>query len=245
MRALGAAALIAHWEEASGMGIQRRAAALLHSAGVGSLEECARLPLGRRDRLLVELRTGTLGPALSLLAGCPACGIELQTELVIEDLMHARPPGSSAGMRRLVLEGIEIDYRLPDSLDLEAIEGCSEASTARALLADRCVLTARGAGGEELPARGLAPAAVDALAERVAADDPGADIQLAFLCPECGQAWEAPLDVAACVLRELDERAARLLGEVHELARAYGWGEAEILALAPARRAAYLECVRA
>jgi hypothetical protein len=35
-----------------------------------------------------------------------------------------------------------------------------------------------------------------------------------------------------------------VLGDVHELARAYGWSEPEVLALSPWRRAAYLALVR-
>ena len=38
--------------------------------------------------------------------------------------------------------------------------------------------------------------------------------------------------------------AVRLLGEVHELASAYGWREHDVLALSPWRRQAYLQMVR-
>ena len=38
-------------------------------------------------------------------------------------------------------------------------------------------------------------------------------------------------------------RAGALLHEVHRLASAYGWSEAQILALSPARRAQYLALV--
>ena len=40
-------------------------------------------------------------------------------------------------------------------------------------------------------------------------------------------------------------RAVQLLDEVHQLATAYGWTEAEILALSDTRRAAYLDRVTA
>jgi hypothetical protein len=40
-------------------------------------------------------------------------------------------------------------------------------------------------------------------------------------------------------------RARRFLDEVHVLARAYGWAEAEILRLSEARRSAYLQRVLA
>ena len=43
----------------------------------------------------------------------------------------------------------------------------------------------------------------------------------------------------------MEGRAKRLLMDVHLLARAYGWSEAEVLALSPARRRFYLEMVEA
>ena len=44
---------------------------------------------------------------------------------------------------------------------------------------------------------------------------------------------------------ELATQAKRLLREVHFLARAYGWREADILAMSARRRQAYLEMVGA
>jgi rubredoxin len=70
--------------------------------------------------------------------------------------------------------------------------------------------------------------------------DPWADLSLAFQCPACGRDGEAGFDVASYLWEEVDVSARQLLNEVHLLAQAYGWSEAEILALSPARRSAYL-----
>jgi hypothetical protein len=51
------------------------------------------------------------------------------------------------------------------------------------------------------------------------------------------------LDTAALLWDEITARAGALLHEVHRLASAYGWSEAQILALSPARRARYLALV--
>ena len=75
--------------------------------------------------------------------------------------------------------------------------------------------------------------------------DPQADVQLALACPGCRHEWSAPFDIATFFWSELKARAEMLLREVHELAAAYGWSENEILGLSAARRAAYLEIVRA
>ena len=48
------------------------------------------------------------------------------------------------------------------------------------------------------------------------------------------------LDAGQLLWEEIEARALVLLREVHHLASAYGWSEAQILALTPARRASYL-----
>jgi hypothetical protein len=62
-------------------------------------------------------------------------------------------------------------------------------------------------------------------------------------CPECGAGFDADLDPAAFVWAEVEARARRVLIEVDALARAYGWTEADVLALSESRRAAYLAIV--
>jgi len=52
--------------------------------------------------------------------------------------------------------------------------------------------------------------------------------------------WQSYFDPAAFLLSEVDGYAARLTGEVHRLARAYGWSEASILEMSPVRRQRYL-----
>ncbi len=83
------------------------------------------------------------------------------------------------------------------------------------------------------------------LAAGLAEADPGAELLLELLCPACGHAWDEALDVASFFWAELDVQARRLLREVHVLARAYAWREADILALSPRRRRLYLEMVTA
>jgi hypothetical protein len=91
----------------------------------------------------------------------------------------------------------------------------------------------------ELPANVRA-----ALASAMADADPLAEVLLGVSCPACGAAFVADVDVGAFVWAELQAAARRLLREVDILARAYGWTEAEVLALDDRRRAAYLELAR-
>jgi hypothetical protein len=66
-----------------------------------------------------------------------------------------------------------------------------------------------------------------------------------FSCPRCGVGTTEPFDVTSFLFSELADWARQLLFDVHDLARAYGWTEAEILALPPRRRELYLEFVQA
>jgi len=70
--------------------------------------------------------------------------------------------------------------------------------------------------------------------------DPQADVSLNLNCAACGHEWQSSFDPAAFLLSEVDGYAARLTGEVHRLARAYGWSEASILEMSPVRRQRYL-----
>jgi hypothetical protein len=52
---------------------------------------------------------------------------------------------------------------------------------------------------------------------------------------------DAALDPGALLWDDVQAYARGVLGQVHSLARAYGWTESEVLSLSPRRRAAYLE----
>ena len=97
----------------------------------------------------------------------------------------------------------------------------------------------------DLDARPLPRALVRTLVERLGAADPGAETLLSLVCPPAPIRWQSVLDVATFFWDELATRARRLLREVHTLARAYGWREAEILALPGRRRQTYLDLVGA
>jgi hypothetical protein len=73
--------------------------------------------------------------------------------------------------------------------------------------------------------------------------DPQADIQLDLSCPACQHHWQAAFDVVAFLWNEIDSWAHRILSDIHVIASAYGWSEADILALSAARRQTYLDLI--
>jgi hypothetical protein len=162
--------------------------------------------------------------------------------------------GATEGEQHITFS--ERRYRLPTSRDLAALaaESSSESGSesvadlaARRLVQRCCLATEPEAGQREAsetePA--LSETDIDAIGEQMAAADPLAEILLHFDCPACSASFEEGLDLGSFLWAEIERQALRLLRDVHTLAAAYGWSELEILALTPARRAAYIDMVKA
>ena len=205
----------------------------------GPAEALAALPLGRRDALLLDLRERLFGAAIDAVATCPQCAEMIEATFRCDDLRLPSPPAAASALEH-VAHGTRVQFRLPDSNDLLALEHCTDAEAARALLLERCVLAAQRGDGPRA-ARSLPHELQTELAQAMAQADPQADLQLAFRCPDCGHAWQPLFDVAGFLWQELHAWALHLLREVDTLAATYHWAEADILALSPRRRQAYLE----
>lgn len=118
-------------------------------------------------------------------------------------------------------------------------------------------LAARALSGEPATRMLLALAGLDDDAKEAAADftprdlvqidqaleqgSPEAVETLDGICPVCGARTRARIDPLFGLFPRVDD----VLDEVHALASAYGWGEAEILAMPAGRRRRYLERVAA
>jgi len=242
MRFLAAAELLEVWEQGSSQPPAQRALALLSMACPDlNHEALARLSIGRRDGLLLSVREATFGARLSSITSCPKCGEQLETNFDVEDLRTST--GSAADEQgALSADGYEVRFRLPDSTDLLAAGGQRDAEAARKILFERCVLSARRKSAQ-LPIDAL-PAQIVAEIEREMLEmDSQANVQVEFVCPACGEKWSAVFDILSFLWGELDSWAQRLLLEVHRLASAYGWREADILEMSATRRGIYLNMV--
>lgn len=247
MRALSAAELLNVWELGQGQSLPQRALLLLAVACPDTPADLlGELDIGQRDARLLTLREWTFGPQLDCLVTCPKCGERLELTFDMADIRVLSPHQSEGGGRAETLSasisGYEVEFRLPNSLDLVAVAASKAADTPRHLLLERCIATARY-DDEEKPVHQLTADIVDAVVERMAQAAPQADLQLAVTCPSCKHQWLVIFDIVSFFWSELNTWAQRTLREVHTLARAYGWREAGILALSPWRRQCYLEMV--
>lgn len=240
MRVPSAAEWLDVWERGQRLNATERTLLLLAAAEPDTPPaELAALPLGACNARLLELRAQTFGRALTIVTECPNCGTRLEAALDSDTLA---PPQSqpSGAPQSFSADGYTLEYRVPTTADLLAAAPIADVSAARTALLERLVLQANGA---PVAAHTLPAPVLDELTAHLAAADPFATIQLALMCANCGQAWNAALDVGSFFWNELEAWAQRTLRQVHTLASAYGWSEGEILALSPERRRSYLELV--
>ena len=196
--------------------------------------------LCERNRLALERYAELFGADAELIGRCAQCGTSVEFTIDARHCAAALPaPGGHAGDRgdggphwhALDARDDAPRFRLPTPEDLHVLDGIEEAGAFADALLARCV-----EGG--LPAE---PEAREAIGARMQALMPGATLDFALRCPDCRHAWDAPLDPVELLWRVLRAHAERLLADVALIAQRFGWCERDILALAPVRRAAYLQ----
>lgn len=232
-------ALLAAWEGGYGRPAPDRAVALAALVSGLPADEIADLALGQCDLLLLRLREECFGPTLDGLAQCPGCGVDLDVGLDLAELRcpadrHRTSPDADGSV---LLDGDQVPLRSLTVRDLLVCGGDRSRLLARCLAAGPALVT----GGQSAPAWPGEPGILDAIEAQLDLLDPQAAVEINLDCPECGASWRAPVDVTEFVWSEIDRFARRLLYDVHTLASAYGWSEADVFAVSPVRRRFYLE----
>lgn len=240
MRKPAATDLLDLWERALPCDPAERALHLLALALPDySLDALADFDLGLRDWHLLRLRRVLFGPVLAGYTDCPHCGERLEIELDAHALQDETPlPPAPDYQGR---DGLR--FRLPRCRDLIAITDAADADSAARELLARCCLDTPDANGAAMTLAHNEAQAFEEIDQGLAALAADRSLQLALACAVCGNDWQTTFDPGAFLWEEIHARATALLDEVHELARAYGWSEKQILALGDARRAAYLSRV--
>jgi hypothetical protein len=200
----------------------------LATAADGSALDWPSLPAVDLSAAALLVRESWLGSTIRTEALCPSteCAEPIDVSFgVAAYLDHRRPrPFRGAvedGSGWFALTGADVRFRIPLVADL--VEGT---------LAD-CVRPADPSAAE---ARRV-DRALDAVAPRL-------DGELTGSCPACGRSVELRFEPIAYVIEELRDASSGLFAQVHELARAYHWSEASILALDRTRRHGYVSLIR-
>jgi hypothetical protein len=245
MRTPTANELLAAWEQGLDQSPTRRALLLL-TAGWSDIapDKLAALPIGVRDARLLRLRELLFGDPVAAVSRCAACGNPLDVSFHVHDMRAEQIDAGEPEVltHRLQVADYDIAFRLPASADILAVASLGEDAARRALIS-HCVVEARHAGAATAAGE-LPDTIVAALTDTMRKADPQAQIELAMTCPACGHDWIALFDIAAFLWHEVHAWAQRTLRDVDALARAYGWREADILAMSARRRQRYLDMVR-
>jgi hypothetical protein len=233
VRTLTQSDCIALWEAGRSLHPLDRSVLAIRSAFPELQESVADWPLGRRNRALAQLRCGAFGSLLRGWTQCGQCAQRLEFRLDGQLLAQSSAPIPDA---QVVVQGQ--CFRLPSSRDLAAVVDADDPVRAAQQLLQRC-------STDEMSEPGWSEQQIEAIGESMAAADPLAEILVTFDCPNCGSYFQEALDLPSFLWAEIEARAKRTLMEVHALASTYGWSQAEILSLSPARREFYVDKVHA
>jgi hypothetical protein len=225
------AGVLAMWERGRLATPLQRALLLLGLALPGRApDELARMSIGRRDRALTRFRRSLFGSGFDGHVDCPNCGERLGVEIELP----AREEDASPVTEFVSDDGLR--FRAPDSRDLAAVADAATTDEALRRLLRRCCISAPDQVPADWSAEQIQEAEVGLAA--LESDD---ELCIDFTCASCGHSWQSVLDPACVLWEELEAHAIHLLQTVHQLARAYGWTERDILSMPAPRRAAYLQ----
>jgi hypothetical protein len=229
--------LLGVWEAGLGRPAYEVALLLLERACPGTpAEDLARWSIGRRDAALFLLRETLFGTECNSVVECPNCSTRVELSFSTAALRDGTEVDSEQAEGELTVDGYHIRFRVPDTNDLAAVRNASSLDLARERLLERCAVAA------DAPEECKLPASVQASVMRAMADaDPLAATTITVVCDGCSHSWTEIFDIAAWLSTELSGWVKRILREVHALAAAYGWREADIVAMSPTRRRLYLD----
>ncbi len=240
MRTLSPPDILTMWEYGDGLPLVQRAVHVLACVHPEqTLDELARWSIGKRDALLFNLHEYLFGPRFIGITRCQDCGQQVEFDFLSKEMFPATGDNKEAEVL-FETEGYAVRFRFPTSMDLMAVQDVGTTEQMRNQLFERCLLDMKHRG-IETPLDKMPDHVVNAVIEQMEKTDSFADVQLTLSCPSCTKQWRALFDIVSFLWSEINAWARQVLLEVHLLAKAYGWGETEILAMSPHRRKIYLE----
>jgi len=252
MRALTGELLLAAWDEGTDQHPLTRGLILLSLAlPESNRQQLSELTIAERNLLLLRLRELSFGNTLEGFGTCSRCGTHLEFAVLVAVLIEHLKSQLSSDLVVWNENGRQYQLRPVTSDDLLAALDVHGTAEAQDLLLRRCLTISRESSESEGLSEcqdlsdTLSPANVPALAEKFDQLHAAAELCCAVQCAECSNSEVLDLDIAQFLWLEVRGAAKRLLGEIHELAWAYGWSENSILRMSPQRRNAYIEMLSA
>ena len=194
--------------------------------------------LNQRLQALIAMRLAAGDATIGLQVACSACGEAMALDL---DLRAFAGDPAAPHFTWCDDDGTEVSLRLPCADDLQRWR--RDGVLAQEALAASLI---ENVAGQAVGVDHRPPAAwLSALDDAFAAHDPLTALQLQTRCPACGHNQLVACDLEALLLDGFAGTQAQMLDEVLQLASAFHWSEAEILALPRWRRAHYLQQIAA
>jgi hypothetical protein len=198
--------------------------------------------LGPTNVLLLDACHSALGISkLDAAAECPQCGSALEASFTVADLRE----GLSRGARECEVHGVRsgqylVSVRDVTLGDLRVASDLRDLASARAVLFERCILSAERSG-VAVPVDSLPEDILLAVSNHLGEHDQSGDPRVGMTCVGCSRQFERGLDLIGHAWVALETAADKLQREVAALARGFGWTESEVLALSTRRRESYLK----
>jgi hypothetical protein len=203
------------------------------------------LSVADRERLLLALHIATFGRRQEMVVQCAACDAQIEVPLDVKALVEAgrgEHEGASAGLDVAIetpLGPIFVRCRPPSGADQEAAVAQRDSGAASDTLLLRCIEAVTDSAGARLEPADMVDLLREPVEALLQASDPLTELRLTIGCPDCGHENLSELD-AFQFLKAASICRGSIFAEVHRLARAYHWSEADILAMPLARRRLYL-----
>jgi hypothetical protein len=243
MKSLGAKELLNVWENNRGKPLIEKAMDLLYASGSGGVDPTT-LSIGERDVRLFHLRKMMFGSNLFNVADCPNCHEHIEWVSNVDDFVllnqDKRAPVDSYS---LDAHAYHIRFRLLNTYDMLRVSSDKIYQSDPNKLFSDCIIEIKR-NGENCSVDELPASVFDQLDQRMAEEDPQADITMLLNCPACSNTWEMHFDIISYLWLEIDSWAKHVLSEVATLASVFHWSESDILNLSPGRRRLYLEMVK-
>ncbi len=200
-----------------------------------SVEVARTLSIGTRERLLQKIAARRRPRQEWREAACESCGVpyDFATDLLA---LPMKPAGDGFPVVAVDTSLGRRCFESPNGAHEEtlAARGLAGEPARRALVA----MTGLDDDADDAALR-FAPADIDRIDDALEALSPDATDMLEGTCPSCGTRTRSRIDSLTGIVPRVQDA----LAEVHRLATAYGWSEAEILALPSTRRRRYLALI--
>ncbi len=227
------ALLLDAWGHASAAPVAGRGAVLVQFAGLcPDLDSALDLGVGECGALAALAHATAFGHEVAGLITCSSCGQLLSAQVSLPST-HELVTAAATSPQQTAVGGFTV--RAPTVRDMLA--AAESPDRACAVLLSRCVRRQDGSAVDPAELTAGERAHLDEAAEAIT----GATLpMLCMRCPACDHQVRGALDIAAVLWDRIDITAPALMEEVALLAQAFGWSEADLLAMPAARRAAYL-----